>query len=364
MISSEQGAGRHRRPGAPARATQPIPQVNGARPGTRPWDRAYSRAPDCSTVDRSVTRSAREAANALRAAERPEGEGAPGAAQGRRGGGSERELMSLWELYRSNRDDIAPLLAPLGSVLVGLGTVLVGGLVARAALRQARTATEQAKIATEVARIANRQAETAAGRHEEQTRADRQRRITDTFSKSVEQLAIWLPSTSSQQANSSRPLRCRRSRRAVPFRFRRSIRHAPGIKLNVGKHGASTSAGARAEHTATPGRLSACLAAAYPIRPRHADARRTSPSDRRSSALRSRWLCCGGSGGCTPARRSRMGDKTAPTWRASSGRRPTLLIPPSWQRPEVLSARWQRGVACVGQVAAALSANRRSATCR
>jgi hypothetical protein len=97
--------------------------------------------------------------------------------------------MSLWELYHSNRDDIAPLLAPLGSVLVGLGTVLVGGLVARAALRQARTATEQAKTATEVARIANRQAEIAALRHEEQTRADRQRRITDTFSKAVEQLA-------------------------------------------------------------------------------------------------------------------------------------------------------------------------------
>jgi hypothetical protein len=87
----------------------------------------------------------------------------------------------LWELYRSNRDDIAPLLAPLGSVFVGLGTVLIGGLVARAALRQARTATE-------VARIANRQAEIAAVRHEEQTRADRARRVTDTFSKAVEQL--------------------------------------------------------------------------------------------------------------------------------------------------------------------------------
>ena len=54
--------------------------------------------------------------------------------------------------------------------------------MARAALRQARTATE-------VARIANRQAEIAAVRHEEQTRADLQRRVTETFSKAVEQLA-------------------------------------------------------------------------------------------------------------------------------------------------------------------------------
>jgi hypothetical protein len=37
--------------------------------------------------------------------------------------------------------------------------------------------------------IANRQADIAAVRHEEQTSADRQRRITDTFSKAVEQLA-------------------------------------------------------------------------------------------------------------------------------------------------------------------------------
>jgi hypothetical protein len=91
-------------------------------------------------------------------------------------------MFHFWEWYVANRDDIAPLLAPLGSVVVGLGTVLVGGLVARAALRQARTATE-------VAHIANRQAEIAAVRHDEQTRADRQRRVTEAFSKAVEQLA-------------------------------------------------------------------------------------------------------------------------------------------------------------------------------
>jgi hypothetical protein len=69
-----------------------------------------------------------------------------------------------------------------GSALFGLGTVLVGWLLARAALRQARTATD-------VVRIANRQAEIAAMWHEEQTRADRQRRMTETFIKAAEQLA-------------------------------------------------------------------------------------------------------------------------------------------------------------------------------
>ena len=66
------------------------------------------------------------------------------------------------------RGGSTPLLAPAGSVLVGLGTVVIGGLVAGAAFRQA---------------------DIASRRHEEQTRADRARRITDTFSKAVEQLA-------------------------------------------------------------------------------------------------------------------------------------------------------------------------------
>src|SRR5215469_8071884 len=97
--------------------------------------------------------------------------------------------MSLWDWYQQNRDPIAPLLAPLGSLVVGFGTIAVGGLVAWAALRQARTATQQAQIATEVARIANCQAEIARQRHEAQTKADQQRRITETFSKATEQLA-------------------------------------------------------------------------------------------------------------------------------------------------------------------------------
>lgn len=97
--------------------------------------------------------------------------------------------MSLWDWYQQNREAIAPLLAPLGSLVVGFGTIAVGGLVAWAALRQARTATRQAQIATRVAEIANRQAEIASQRHEAQTKADQQRRITETFSKATEQLA-------------------------------------------------------------------------------------------------------------------------------------------------------------------------------
>jgi hypothetical protein len=90
--------------------------------------------------------------------------------------------LSLWDWYHQNREAIAPLLAPLGSLAVGFGTIIVGGLVAWAALRQARTATR-------VAEIANRQAEIASQRHDAQTRADQQRRITESFSKAVEQLA-------------------------------------------------------------------------------------------------------------------------------------------------------------------------------
>jgi hypothetical protein len=97
--------------------------------------------------------------------------------------------LSLWDWYQQNREAIAPLLAPLGSLAVGFGTIAVGGLVAWAALRQARTATRQAQIATQVAEIANRQAEIASQRHEAQTKADQHRRITESFSKAVEQLA-------------------------------------------------------------------------------------------------------------------------------------------------------------------------------
>jgi hypothetical protein len=77
-------------------------------------------------------------------------------------------LSSAWDWYIANPEIAAPLLAPLGSVFVGMGTIIVGGVVAWSALRQARTATN---------------------RHREQTRADQQRRVTESFSKAVEQLA-------------------------------------------------------------------------------------------------------------------------------------------------------------------------------
>jgi uncharacterized protein YjbI with pentapeptide repeats len=65
-------------------------------------------------------------------------------------------LAGAWNWYHLNRDDITPLGAFAGAAVV-----------AWAALRQAKTA-----------RL----------RHEEQTEADRQRRITESFSKAAEQL--------------------------------------------------------------------------------------------------------------------------------------------------------------------------------
>src|SRR5689334_20193764 len=62
----------------------------------------------------------------------------------------------LWNKYHVNREDLTPL-APL----VG------GGIAAWVALRQVRI---------------------AADRHAAQTEADRQRRITESFSKAIEQL--------------------------------------------------------------------------------------------------------------------------------------------------------------------------------
>jgi hypothetical protein len=52
----------------------------------------------------------------------------------------------------------------------------------------------------------------------------------------------------------------------MPFRFRRSIRIAPGVRRNIGKSGVSTSVGVRVRTslsaTATPGQRSAYQAAA------------------------------------------------------------------------------------------------------
>jgi uncharacterized protein YjbI with pentapeptide repeats len=71
-----------------------------------------------------------------------------------------------------------PNAALVNPILGGLGALLL----IYAAIRQARTATEQAETA-------RKQAQTASDRHEAQTDADRQRRITENYSRAVEQLA-------------------------------------------------------------------------------------------------------------------------------------------------------------------------------
>ena len=65
-------------------------------------------------------------------------------------------LISAWRWFHLNRDDVVPL-----------GTLSGAAAVAWAALRQAKT---------------------SSMRHEEQTEADRQRRITESFSKATEQM--------------------------------------------------------------------------------------------------------------------------------------------------------------------------------
>src|ERR1700722_20102046 len=66
-------------------------------------------------------------------------------------------LSDAWQLYADHSDKVNPIVAGLG-----------GAALVWAAVRQARTATN---------------------RHYEQTRADQQRRLTESFSKAVEQLA-------------------------------------------------------------------------------------------------------------------------------------------------------------------------------
>jgi uncharacterized protein YjbI with pentapeptide repeats len=86
----------------------------------------------------------------------------------------------LW-YAAEQKDDKGAITYPHASlinpILGGLGALLL----IYAAIRQARTATEQAETA-------RKQAQTASDRHEAQTEADRQRRITESFSKAIEQL--------------------------------------------------------------------------------------------------------------------------------------------------------------------------------
>src|SRR5689334_5169546 len=66
-------------------------------------------------------------------------------------------VSDAWDWYATHSDKVNPIVAGLG-----------GAALVWAAIRQARTATR---------------------RHYEQTRADQQRRLTESFSKAVEQLA-------------------------------------------------------------------------------------------------------------------------------------------------------------------------------
>jgi hypothetical protein len=69
----------------------------------------------------------------------------------------------IWGKYHANREDLTPL-----------ATVVGGTIAAWVALRQVRIALSQAK--------------TAADRHAAQTKADKERRITESFTKAIEQL--------------------------------------------------------------------------------------------------------------------------------------------------------------------------------
>ena len=71
---------------------------------------------------------------------------------------------ATWRFYTTYHDSLTPI-----------GALIGGAVLAWAALRQARSATRQA----EIARL----------RHEAQTGADQQRRISENFSRAVEQLS-------------------------------------------------------------------------------------------------------------------------------------------------------------------------------
>jgi uncharacterized protein YjbI with pentapeptide repeats len=78
--------------------------------------------------------------------------------------------LAVWNWYSAN----AKLINPLGTFFGAIGAFATAATLAWAAIRQARTAARQAEIASQ--------------RHEAQTEADRERRITENFTKAVEQL--------------------------------------------------------------------------------------------------------------------------------------------------------------------------------
>jgi uncharacterized protein YjbI with pentapeptide repeats len=85
-------------------------------------------------------------------------------------------LVVLWKWYSFEQTDHAGVIHhPHAEILNPIAAALGGAILAWAAFRQARTATRQAEIASE--------------RHKEQTDADRQRRLTEGYSRAVAQLA-------------------------------------------------------------------------------------------------------------------------------------------------------------------------------
>jgi hypothetical protein len=94
------------------------------------------------------------------------------------------QLSAAWQWYffetvsptgTSTQHPHADLINPIGTFIGALGAFLAAAMLAWAAVRNARAATRQAK--------------TASDRHDAQTEADRQRRITESYSKAVEQLS-------------------------------------------------------------------------------------------------------------------------------------------------------------------------------
>jgi Protein of unknown function (DUF2934) len=85
-------------------------------------------------------------------------------------------LVVFWYWYSFEQTDRNGVIHhPHADILNPIAAALGGAVLAWAAVRQARTATRQAEIASE--------------RHKEQTDADRQRRLTESYSRAVEQLA-------------------------------------------------------------------------------------------------------------------------------------------------------------------------------
>jgi hypothetical protein len=83
----------------------------------------------------------------------------------------------LWACFVANREN-----------LLSAATILAGAIGIPLLFIRTRAADRSARAALEQARVAAEQAKTAADRHNAQTDADRERRITESFAKAVEQL--------------------------------------------------------------------------------------------------------------------------------------------------------------------------------